>query len=93
MAIINRPMVAYERHSLGQRLFNLKINSRNKYLRRCPQLFINFQNPITLRIKIQSDIESYQPEIEVKILHEGEINKARFMPQKSNVIATKTTSG
>ena len=32
-------------------------------------------------------------EIEVKIIHEGEINKARFMQQKSNVIATKTTSG
>ena len=53
MAIINRPMVAYERHSLGQRLFNLKINFRNKYLRRCPNYLINFQNPITLRIKIQ----------------------------------------
>jgi histone-binding protein RBBP4 len=26
-------------------------------------------------------------------LHEGEINKARYMPQKSNIIATKTITG
>jgi len=32
-------------------------------------------------------------EIETKILHEGEINRARYMPQKPNVIATKTLSG
>ena len=32
-------------------------------------------------------------DIETKILHDGEINKARFMPQKYNVIATKTISG
>jgi histone-binding protein RBBP4 len=32
-------------------------------------------------------------EIETKILHEGEVNRARYMPQKSNVIATKTISG
>lgn len=32
-------------------------------------------------------------DIETKILHDGEVNKARFMPQKYNVIATKTTSG
>lgn len=32
-------------------------------------------------------------EIEAKILHEGEINRARYMPQKYNVIASKVTSG
>jgi len=32
-------------------------------------------------------------DIEKKILHEGEINRARYMPQKYNIIATKTTSG
>ena len=32
-------------------------------------------------------------EIETKILHEGELNKARYMPQKSNIIGTKTVSG
>ncbi len=31
--------------------------------------------------------------IETKILHEGEVNKARFMPQKYNVIATKGPTG
>lgn len=32
-------------------------------------------------------------DIETKILHQGEINRARYMPQKFNVIATKTISG
>ena len=32
-------------------------------------------------------------DIETKILHQGEVNRARYMPQKFNVIATKTTSG
>ena len=32
-------------------------------------------------------------EIETKILHDGEINKARYMPQKANVVATKCKSG
>ncbi|KAL4484211.1 hypothetical protein ABPG72_003495 [Tetrahymena utriculariae] len=32
-------------------------------------------------------------EIETKILHDGEINRARYMPQKYNVIATKVTNG
>jgi histone-binding protein RBBP4 len=32
-------------------------------------------------------------EIETIIPHEGEVNKARYMPQKYNVIATKTNSG
>ena len=31
-------------------------------------------------------------EIEVKINHEGEVNRARFMPQKPSIIATKTPS-
>jgi histone-binding protein RBBP4 len=31
--------------------------------------------------------------IETRILHEGEVNKAQFMPQKYNIIATKTNSG
>ena len=32
-------------------------------------------------------------DIETKILHQGEVNRARYLPQKFNVIATKTTSG
>jgi histone-binding protein RBBP4 len=32
-------------------------------------------------------------DIETKILHDGEVNRARFMPQKYNVIASHTTSG
>jgi histone-binding protein RBBP4 len=32
-------------------------------------------------------------EIETRINHTGEINKARINPKKSNIIATKTTSG
>lgn len=32
-------------------------------------------------------------EIETKINHTNEINKARINPKKSNIIATKTTSG
>ena len=32
-------------------------------------------------------------DIETKILHQGEVNRARYMPQKFNVIATKTVSG
>lgn len=31
--------------------------------------------------------------IETRIRHEGEVNKAQFMPQKYNIIATKTNSG
>ena len=31
-------------------------------------------------------------EIEIKINHEGEVNRARFMPQNPTVIATKTPS-
>lgn len=31
--------------------------------------------------------------IQTRILHEGEVNKAQFMPQKYNIIATKTNSG
>ncbi|CAD8189551.1 unnamed protein product [Paramecium pentaurelia] len=32
-------------------------------------------------------------EIDVRINHEGEVNRARYMPQKSNIIATFTTKG
>ncbi len=32
-------------------------------------------------------------EIETKILHEGEVNKARYMPQRPQIIATKAISG
>lgn len=32
-------------------------------------------------------------EIEIKIPHKGTINRARYMPQKTNVIATKSDSG
>ena len=32
-------------------------------------------------------------EIEVKINHSGEVNKARSMPNKNNIIASKTVSG
>lgn len=35
------------------------------------------------------------PRVEItnKINHQGEVNRARFMPQQENIIATKTTSG
>ncbi len=32
-------------------------------------------------------------EITMKINHEGEVNRARYMPQNPNIIATKTPSG
>jgi len=32
-------------------------------------------------------------EIVIKIVHDGEVNKARYMPQKPNIIATKSPSG
>ena len=32
-------------------------------------------------------------EIETKINHEGEVNRARYMPQKPNIIATFTNKG
>jgi histone-binding protein RBBP4 len=32
-------------------------------------------------------------DIETKILHEGEINRARYMPQTPNIIASKTVTG
>lgn len=32
-------------------------------------------------------------EIETKIAHPGEVNRARYMPQKENIFATKTVSG
>ena len=32
-------------------------------------------------------------EIETKILHKGPVNRARYMPQKYNIIATKTNFG
>jgi len=32
-------------------------------------------------------------EVEIRINHDGEVNRARFMPQKPNIIATKTVSG
>ena len=37
----------------------------------------------------------YKLEIEIKINHSGEVNKARYMPQKDkyNIIASKTVSG
>ena len=31
-------------------------------------------------------------EIEIKINHEGEVNRARYMPQNPTIIATKTPS-
>jgi histone-binding protein RBBP4 len=32
-------------------------------------------------------------EIEMKINHHGEVNRARHMPQKPNIVATKTVLG
>ena len=32
-------------------------------------------------------------QVEVQINHQGEVNKARYMPQMPKMIATKTTSG
>ena len=31
-------------------------------------------------------------EDQIKIVHEGEVNRARYMPQNPNIIATKTPS-
>jgi histone-binding protein RBBP4 len=38
-------------------------------------------------------IKDTKIEILIKINHNGEVNKARHMPQRSNIIATKTVSG
>jgi len=43
---------------------------------------------ISAYYKVENKIE-----IETRINHEGEVNKARVMPQKFNIIATKTPSG
>jgi len=32
-------------------------------------------------------------EVETKINHSGEVNRSRMMPQKRNILATKTTQG
>jgi histone-binding protein RBBP4 len=32
-------------------------------------------------------------QIETKILHDGDVNRATYMPQKYNIIATKTNTG
>ena len=37
--------------------------------------------------------EKQRIELELKINHKGEVNRARYMPQHSNIIATKTVSG
>jgi len=37
--------------------------------------------------------KSHKIQIEYEIPHQGEVNRARYMPQQSNVIATKTVSG
>ncbi len=38
-------------------------------------------------------MENNRIELETKICHQGEVNRARIMPQKYNIIATKTPSG
>ena len=37
--------------------------------------------------------EKQRIELELKINHQGEVNRARYMPQQPNIIATKTVSG
>jgi histone-binding protein RBBP4 len=37
--------------------------------------------------------ERQRMEVETKINHQGEVNRARMMPQKRNILATKTVSG
>lgn len=46
-----------------------------------------------IKDKPESNSNSNRFEIETKINHLGEINKARINPKKTNIIATKTTSG
>ena len=45
--------------------------------------------------KIENDSKEPDNKIEIaiKINHEGEVNRARHMPQASKVIATKTNKG
>jgi len=43
--------------------------------------------------KSEANANNNRFEVETKINHSGEINKARANPKKHNIIATKTTSG
>ena len=59
-----------------------------------------FFSPIHFKINFLKDVGGLglataenKIDIETKILHQGEVNRARYMPQKFNVIATKTVSG
>ena len=38
-------------------------------------------------------VERQRMEMETRINHQGEVNRARMMPQKRNILATKTVSG
>ncbi len=56
--------------------------------------------PPPLTLHLDSTDKQKKPEIyenriniETKILHDGELNRARHMPQKFNIIASKTTGG
>lgn len=40
---------------------------------------------------IRNQVERIQ--IETRINHDGEVNRARYMPQNYNIIATKTVNG
>ena len=59
---------------------------------RLPIPFLNKDINESLRDQVFSKAEN-RVEILVKINHYGEVNKARHMPQKYNIIATKTVTG
>ena len=57
------------------------------------------KNPgITLELRVFTELGSYTPnqtriQVTQRIPHKGEVNRARYMPQNLNLIATKTTCG
>jgi len=62
-------------------MHNLYICTYDKLSHFCSLFFIEFGGFGSVSGKI---------EIEIKINHEGEVNRARYMPQNPCIIATKT---
>ena len=52
----------------------------------------NFSSDVKDNVTEYSNMQN-KIEIETRITHDGEVNRARVMPQKFNIIATKTPSG
>lgn len=58
-------------------------------------VFILFLNTINIFAHLPAEFGGFgsvsgKIEIEIKISHEGEVNRARYMPQNPCIIATKT---